>query len=74
MSMKNHLLLGDAEQGTNYVACGQHGLDPRECHVEAEYVMVRQSVIPHVCGRCEATWRKICRRRGQPWSPLATKP
>ncbi len=77
MPIREHLLLGSEFHGTLYTGCGRtpekvrdgYALGPSLCLREVEYVRLRQAECMHMCGRCEAAWRKICRDRGQEWTP-----
>lgn len=79
MAIREHLLLGSEEYGTLATACGRkpekirdgYALGPGLAVRESEYVRLRQIEVIHVCGRCEASWRKICRDRREPWTPTA---
>ena len=77
MAIREHLLLGNEIYGTLRTGCGRtpekirdgHALGPSLCVREVEYVRLRQLEVTHMCGQCEAAWRKICRDRGEKWTP-----
>lgn len=79
MAIREHLLLGSELYGTLVTGCGLTPEKIRDGFVvgaslavrEAEYVRLRSSDVMHICGRCEAAWRKICRGRNQEWTPSA---
>ena len=79
MSIREHLLLGDEMYGTLRTGCGReptrsggdYALGPSMCVREYEYVLLRQNALMRMCETCEASWRKICRDRNEPWTPTA---
>lgn len=82
MAIREHLLLGNEAFDTLHTGCGRkpekirdgYALGPSLCLREVEYKRIRGLAVMHPCGRCEAAWRKICRDRGEKWTPPGRAP
>jgi hypothetical protein len=78
-TIREHLLLGSELYDTLVTGCGKKPEKIRNGYAlglslavrESDYVRLRASTVMHMCGRCEAAWRKICRDRNQKWTPTA---